>query len=70
MTYSFSVQHDGRPYECERIVTGKRVLRQTIIVKGVGSKEDSAPYGQRGHPAVTMEGIARLIAHEVIKSNC
>jgi hypothetical protein len=66
MTYSFSVQHNGKLYQCEREVTGKRSLQQTITVLGVGSKEDSASYGQRGHPTVSMESIARIIAHEII----
>lgn len=64
--YEFSIEHDGTQYRCERIVTGKRVLRQTIRVIGVGSEEDSVDYGPEGHPPETMTGIACLIAHEIV----
>lgn len=66
MTHKFSIEHKGKTYQCERIVAGKRVFRQTIVVIGVGSKDDSADYGPHAHPTATMESIARLIAHEII----
>ena len=69
MRYSFKVDANGSTYNCEREVTGKRVLRQTIHVIGVGSKEDSADYGSKHHPPETMRGIARIIAHEIIREN-
>ena len=65
--YEFSIEHDGTQYRCERIVTGKRVLRQTIHVAGVGSEEDSVDYGSRGHPPETMADIARCIAYEIVQ---
>lgn len=65
--YQFTVEANGRTYNCERVVTGKRVLRQTIDVTGVGSKADSADYGRHAHPVASMEGIARIIAHEIIR---
>lgn len=65
--YKFTVQANGKTYDCEREVTGKRIFRQQIRVIGVGSKQDSASYGGRYHPPESMEGIARLIAHEIIR---
>lgn len=66
MNYQFTVNVNGRVYQCERIVTGQRVLRQQIRVTGVGSKNDPASYGAKYHPPGTMEAIARLIAREII----
>jgi hypothetical protein len=69
MLYAFTVEDNGQTYECEREVTGKQVFTQTIHVRGVGSKSDSASYSDsRGyHPPISMEGIARLIAFEIIR---
>lgn len=67
MRYTFTVEANGKIYDCERKVTGKQVLRQTIHVIGQGSKEDSASYGRKYHPPITMEGVARLIAYEIIR---
>jgi hypothetical protein len=69
MRYDFTVDVNGRTYKCEREVTGKRVMRQIIHVIGVGSKDDSANYGSKHHPPVTMPGIAKIIAHEIIREN-
>lgn len=64
---SFKVKHEGRTYECEREIEGKRRLTQRTRVIGVGAKEDSAVYGQNERPIVSMESIARVIAHEIIR---
>lgn len=69
MTFKFTIAHEGKTYECERIVEGKRVLHQTVVVVGVGSKEDPASYGQRGHPVESMAGVACLIADEILREN-
>jgi len=66
MRYQFTVEERNKTYHCERVVTGQRVLYQTIYVIGVGSNDDSAVYGKKYHPPETMESIARLIAHEII----
>lgn len=67
MRSKFTVGADGKVYQCEREITGKKELRQTIYVIGVGSKADTASYGRRGRSPGTMESIARLIAHEIIR---
>lgn len=69
MTECFSVTNNGKTYECTRTVTGANALRQTINVNGLGSKEDPASYGLKGHPISSMESTARLIAHEIIRES-
>lgn len=69
MKYTFTLDSSGNTYNCEREVTGKRVMRQMIRVVGVGSKRDSADYGSKGHPPQTMQSIARVIALEIIREN-
>ncbi len=69
MIYRFTIEKDGKTYECEREVTGTRVLRQTVTVIGFGKKNDPANYGKKWHPSSTMEHIALLIAHEIIDGN-
>jgi|GEM_PF-3263663 len=64
----FTVTVDGQTYDCERTIEGTRVLHQRVYVKGIGGKDDSATYGQRGHPASSMEGSAKMIAYEIIRS--
>jgi hypothetical protein len=49
----------------------KGITQHIEVYKGedwIGGKDDSATYGPppRHHPAVTMEGVARLIAHEIV----
>lgn len=66
-TYDFVIDHDGRQYQCRRVVTGKRVLYQTVYVEVCGHKDDGVSYGRSQHPADTMEGIAELIAHELVE---
>ena len=66
--YEFTViDEDGKDYRRERVVTGTHVSRQTIVVHGVGSEEDSHTYGRRGRPTITMESTARMIAHGIIR---
>jgi hypothetical protein len=69
MTFKFTVEHEGKTFDCERVVTGTRVLYQTVYVVSVGSKADSAAYGHKGRPPETMESIARLIAHEILRDS-
>jgi hypothetical protein len=67
--YAFTVKAKDKTYDCERVVTGKRVLRQTIHIKGIGSKLDPASYGPKPKHSsiITMENVARLIAREIIR---
>lgn len=66
--YPFTVEFNGKTYDCERLVTGERVLRQTVRVAGVGSKNDPASYAKnRYHPLSTMESMAKIIAQEILK---
>jgi hypothetical protein len=67
-THAFTVTLAGRTYQCERTVTGTRVLRQTIFVHGLHSVTDSARYGTKTSPVESMPGIATLIAREIIRS--
>jgi hypothetical protein len=66
MIYEFTIVSGDKEYKCEREVTGQRVFRQIIRVVAIGSKSDSASYGNKYHPASSMESVARLVAHEVI----
>ena len=66
-THQFTVESNGKIYDCERTFTGERVFRQSVHVIGVGSKDDPASYGARCHPPSSMAGIAKLIAHEIIR---
>jgi hypothetical protein len=65
--FDFTVDVDGKVYNCRRDVTGVRVLRQLVYVVGIGSKADGASYDSIR--ASTMEGIARIIAGEIIRQN-
>lgn len=67
MIFKFTVEDKGKIHECERIVTGKRIFRQTIRVNAIGSKEDPVAYGANRHPPASMGSVARLIAKEIIK---
>jgi hypothetical protein len=64
--YQFTVEVKGTKYDCERVVEGTRILNQEITVNGVGSKSDPARYGEGQYPVRSMEGIAKLIAGEII----
>jgi len=66
--YPFTVEVNGRTYNCWREVTGTRKLRQTVYVEGVGNKPD-AEYGKGAHPICTMEGVAKVVAREIIREN-
>lgn len=66
--YEFKVDVDGKTFACERTVLGTRVLTQSINVIGIGTEKDQADYGgSGGHPVASMEGIARVIATNIIK---
>lgn len=67
MIYKFKIESAGKTYECEREVTGKNALKQTIHVAEIGSKADSNIYGASKHSASTMTTAARRIAHEIIQ---
>jgi len=67
LRYAFTVEVNGKQYQCERIVEGIRTLTQSISVVGMGSENDQASYGTTGHPVVSMPGVAKLIAQNIIK---
>jgi len=63
----FTIEVDGKEYECKRVVEGKAVLTQTVVVEGVGSEADTAKYGgKHGHRVESMENMAKQIARELI----
>jgi hypothetical protein len=65
-TVPFTVTMSGETYQCERTVRGEGKLTQTINVRGIGSETDSGAYGPGWSPWVSMEGIANLIAAQII----
>jgi hypothetical protein len=67
--YSFCIEVDRKPYQCERTVTGTRALTQSVTVRGVGTESDPADYGSSAQPVISMEGIATLIATRIVRKN-
>jgi len=65
----FSIEYNGATYECERIVHGQHVFRQTIHVCGVGSQEDDVEYSSQHHNVATMARAANVIAGEIIEKS-
>jgi hypothetical protein len=65
----FSLEYNGTKYECERIIHGKQVFRQTIQVCGVGSQEDDVEYASKHHNVATMASTAHVIAGEIIEKS-
>ena len=65
----FSLEYNGVKYECERIVHGKHVFRQTIHVCGVGSQEDEVEYSSQHQNVATMASTANEIAGEIIEKS-
>ena len=66
-TKKFEVTINGKTYQCESTIrTSKDVLDQDIRVIGVGHKRDPASYGRKWHRPGSMDGIAELIAVEII----
>ena len=63
----FSTEYNGAKYECERIIHGKHVFRQTIHVCGVGSQEDDVEYASKHHNVATMASTAHVITGEIIE---
>ena len=65
----FSLEYNGATYDCERIIYGKEVFRQTIQVCGVGSQEDDVAYASKHHNVATMASTAHVIAGEIIEKS-
>ena len=65
----FSIEYNGITYECERIVRGQHVFRQTIHVRGVGSQEDEDEYASKHQNVMTMASTAKVIAGEIIEKS-
>jgi len=64
-TIPFTIEVNGKTYNCERIVFGTREFTQTIRVVGIGSEPDTARYGSKRHRPESMESIAKHIAREI-----
>ncbi len=65
-TETFEVSFGDKAFVCQRTITGTNSFTQHIHVIGVGSKNDSATYGPKGHPVETMSSIAQIIAGEIL----
>ena len=65
----FSLEYNGVKYDCERIIHGKQVFRQTIQACGVGSQEDDVEYASQHHNVATMASNAHVIAGEIIEKS-
>lgn len=66
--YEFTVKLNDKTYNCERLVSGLDIRRQTVKVKDIGSKVDPDIYGDKLKSVSAMQLNARLIAHEIIKT--
>jgi hypothetical protein len=66
-SYEFTIVANGTMYQCKRLVTGTRVLTQTVHVAGFGSANDSGVYGVGRNPAAAMQRIAELIAARIVE---
>lgn len=64
--FKFTIEVDGKSYDCERVVSGTREFTQVIHVIGVGTEWDGARYGSKRYRPESMESIARQIARELI----
>jgi hypothetical protein len=69
VTEEFTVDVDGKTYQCRRTVTGTRVLRQRITVDEIGTEPDGGKYGHNGYPVSRMDPYARTIAKSIIKKS-
>jgi hypothetical protein len=67
--FPFFIEVDKKSYECERVVTGTRILKQEVTVRGVGTESDSAEYGASASPVISMPGIATLIAMRIVRKS-
>ena len=65
----FSIKYNGAQYDCERIIHGTQVFRQTIHVCGVGSQEDDVEYSSKHQNVATMARTANCIAGEIIEKS-
>lgn len=67
--HKFTVEADGKTFDCERVVSGTLKFSQVIYVESVGGKPDTGAYGTGDllSPVETMPGVARLIAREIIR---
>jgi hypothetical protein len=65
----FFVEVSGKSYECERVVSGTRVMTQTVTVRGMGTEADAANYGSSATPPIAMEGVATLIAMGIVRKS-
>ena len=67
--FEFTIQVEGKTYDCERAVSGTREFTQKIKVIGIGLETDSARYGPKRHRPESMESMAEQIAHEIVNKH-
>jgi hypothetical protein len=60
----FTIEFDGKSYTGRRLVTGSRVLSQTIFFAG-NSKDDGHPY--KSNEETLMRLVARSILRELVE---
>jgi hypothetical protein len=65
----FTITDGETTYSYISTVYGERLFTQTIRVIGIGSKNDSAEYGPGAHCIESMEGVASMIAGEIVSAH-
>ena len=63
----FTVEHNGKTYNCERELEGKKVFYQTVNVIGIGNKKDGKRYDLSN--IYTAQLAAKIIAKEIIAAS-
>jgi len=64
--FPLAVEINGTTWHGERVVTGRRVLQQTIV-STLGSKSDAHSYS--GARITAMETVARIILAEIVHAH-
>lgn len=68
-TRTFSIERNGRAFQCTSEVKGNQIIRQIIYVEGLGSRADAFTYGKTRHSASAMKLAAEQIALDLIKNS-
>lgn len=66
-TIKFTIDYNGKTYNCESEIEGKRVFYQTVNVIGVGYKKDERRYDLSD--IHTAQAVAKILAKEIILSS-
>lgn len=67
MIENFTVENNGKTYQCQSIIEGSVKFRQKIVVNELGSKYDNTLYDSS--LTESMIPMAKIIAIEIIKEN-